>query len=590
MATPAPYLTVTDSRGTRTVTLPAGPLSIGRNITNLLALDEPLASRFHCVIERTKDGYRVRDLDSQNGIIVNNRPVKAAILGSGDTLAIGNTRIKLVLPWVKKTAAEPAEASTVPLDELRAADDLAGAMEPAPLDDIKENPADRVVLDANMPIWERQLREWAESLPGKRFRETDISLINARGQTAHASQVSGGAAAPGAEAVTLLRLTLLICFRSRATDIHVELKQDDVQIRIRVDGIMIEILKLQKNQRDMAVRLLSLVKVLSDIDIAHKNIVQEGSFSARVPSGSVARALRRVDYRVSFVPAVYGQKLVVRILDADSAPQKVSNLQFPKKIEEDVLDIICRDSGMILVCGPTGSGKTTTLYAILRDIDTAERNVVTIEDPVEIQIEGVTQIPVNDGLGNTFPALLKSVLRQDPDIILVGEVRDAETARTAIQASMTGHLVFSTVHANDATGAVYRLLDLGVEPYLVSSGLQMVLAQRLVRQLCEYCKNPVPPTREQTARMAEFGVTGVKQVFQPKGCKRCLNTGFLGRRTIVERLIFTDRLRETILKTPNMQEIIKALGPENYIRLGANGYRLVAETVTSFEEADRAVS
>jgi type II secretory ATPase GspE/PulE/Tfp pilus assembly ATPase PilB-like protein len=251
--------------------------------------------------------------------------------------------------------------------------------------------------------------------------------------------------------------------------------------------------------------------------------------------------------------------------------------------------MIQRESGMILVCGPTGSGKTTTLYAILRDIDVAERNVVTIEDPVEIQIDGVTQIPVNEAQGNSFAAMLKSVLRQDPDIILVGEVRDGETARTAIQAAMTGHLVFSTVHANDAIGAVYRLLDLGVESYLVSSGLQMVLAQRLVRQLCEHCKIPVAATKEQRARMAEFGITDFKQIFTQKGCRRCLNTGFLGRRTLVELLSFTQTLREVILKTPTMKDIIRTLGPDNYIRLGTNGYQLVADGVTSFDEADRAV-
>jgi general secretion pathway protein E len=317
--------------------------------------------------------------------------------------------------------------------------------------------------------------------------------------------------------------------------------------------------------------------------------VQEGSFSARVPGGGPGRPPRRVDYRVSFAPAVYGQKLVMRILDTANAPHHISDLKMTDSVIEPIKRMLQQESGMILACGPTGSGKTTTLYALLRDIDLQERNVVTIEDPVEIQLDGVTQIPVNEQQGNSFSALLKSVLRQDPDIILVGEVRDAETARIAVQSAMTGHLVFSTVHARDAIGAVYRLLDLGVEPYLVSSGLQLVLAQRLVRQLCPHCRKPVRPTPEQLATMARLGVRPKGNIFDPKGCRRCLNTGFFGRRTVVELLQFNQALREVILKTPTMQEIIKTLGPDNYVRLAENGYHLVADGVTSFDEVDRAV-
>jgi general secretion pathway protein E len=589
MAVNGPYLELKDSRGTRKVPLPPGSLTIGRNITNLLVLDEPMASRFHCVIEKSKNGFRVRDLDSRNGTLVNGQPVKTALVASGDIVSIGSTQMKLILPGA---AAAESRDSLMDLPEMSAADDLAANLEPAPLDDLLGEPVHSVAstpVDANAPDWERQLRERADALTLKPFRDSDIGLINARGQVAHAPQPSSNRPAPGSEAVVMLRLLMLICFRSRATDIHVEIKQEDVQVRIRVDGVMIEVLRLYQEQRELAIRLLSLVKVLSNIDIAQKNIVQEGSYSARVPSGKPGQPVRRVDYRVSFAPAVYGQKLVIRILDPANAPQHIGDLQIPSIIVDPVRKMIQRESGMILCCGPTGSGKTTTLYALLRDIDVTERNVVTIEDPVEIQIEGVTQIPVNDAQGNSFSSLLKSVLRQDPDIILVGEVRDAETARTAMQSAMTGHLVFSTVHARDAVGAVYRLLDLGVEPYLVSAGLHMVLAQRLVRQLCPFCKTPVKPTNEQVHRMAEHGIARVDQIFNPKGCRRCLNTGFLGRRIVVELLNFNQTLREVVLKTPTMQEIVKTLGPENYVRLAEVGYALVAEGVTSFDEADRAV-
>ena len=245
---------------------------------------------------------------------------------------------------------------------------------------------------------------------------------------------------------------------------------------------------------------------------------------------------------------------------------------------------------MILVCGPTGSGKTTTLYAILRDIDVSQSNVVTIEDPVEIQLEGVTQIPVNEPQGNTFSALLRSVLRQDPDVILIGEIRDAETARVGVQAAMTGHLVFSTVHSRDTVGGIYRLLDLGVEPYVVASGLYLVVGQRLVRQLCAHCKVPRNPTPQETKRMTDAGVKKVGQIFTPKGCRRCFGTGYFGRRAVFELLTTTPALREVILKNPTTQDIQRSLDQENYVRLQESGYRLVAEGVADLDEVERAIS
>ena len=593
MAANSAFLEIKDTKGVRKVPLTGGPLTVGRNITNLLVLDEPAASRFHCVIEKWQDGYRVRDVGSRNGIFVNGQATKAALLNNGDIVGIGATEMKLILAGAAKPAGGKKKSSA-PDEEAKAADDLAAFLEPAPLDDYVEDEQAQAgamfTLSSNAPDWERTLRERADALGNRPFRENDISLVNARGQVAHPAVPVTIKAASGNESVLLMRLILLVCFRSRATDIHIELKQEDVQFRIRVDGVMIEILRLFGENRDMAVRLLSMVKVLCEIDIAQKNIVQEGSFSARVPSGKPGQPMRRVDYRVSFAPAVYGQKLVIRILDVANSPQHIDDLQLPETILTAIRRMILMESGMILVCGPTGSGKTTTLYSILRDIDVAERNVVTIEDPVEIQLDGVTQIPVNEAQGNSFSALLKSVLRQDPDIILVGEVRDTETARTAMQSAMTGHLVFSTVHSRDSVSAVYRLLDLGVEPYLVSSALQMVLAQRLVRQLCPHCKIPIRPTEQQAIRLAEFGIENVKQIFNPKGCRRCLNTGFFGRRSIIELLMFNGPLREVLLKTPTMTEIVKTLGPENYVRLAEAGYRLVAEGVTSFDEADRAVS
>jgi type II secretory ATPase GspE/PulE/Tfp pilus assembly ATPase PilB-like protein len=315
--------------------------------------------------------------------------------------------------------------------------------------------------------------------------------------------------------------------------------------------------------------------------VTQKSIVQEGHFSNKVPG-------RRVDYRVSLAPSVFGQKLVIRVQDTALAPVRISDLNLPQWMLKEVEETMQQDQGMVLVCGPTGSGKTTTLYSLIRSSDTSSRNFVTIEDPVEIQIEGVTQLPVDEVEGKSFSALLRSVLRQDPDAILVGEIRDPETARIAMQAAITGHLVFSTVHTTSTIGTIFRLLDLGVEPYLIAQGLHLVLAQRLVRQLCPYCKKAVKPTAEQLAKMPNNG-QGVKQTFIPVGCKRCLSTGFSGRRAFFELLRTTEELRETIVRSPTMGELSKALANTRFEKLQQTGYQLVADGSVSYEEIDRAV-
>jgi general secretion pathway protein E len=297
---------------------------------------------------------------------------------------------------------------------------------------------------------------------------------------------------------------------------------------------------------------------------------------------------RRVDYRVSFAPALHGQKLVIRILDTANAPLRIADLQLPAWMYEELGSAIRHDSGMVLVAGPTGSGKTTSLYALIRSIETNRRNVVTIEDPVEIQIEDVTQIPVDEAHEKGFSQLLRSVLRQDPDVLLVGEVRDGETARIAMQAAITGHLVLSTIHTKDTIGTIFRLLDLGIEPYLVGQGLHVVLAQRLARKLCAYCKKPATPTPEQRAAMGAAG-TDVAKIFTPHGCLKCLGTGFAGRQAIFELLKVNDQLRDVILKSPSMQDIQAVLAQSKFVPLSQVSYQLVAQGICSFEEIDRLV-
>ena len=544
------YIEIQNEQGPQQVPLGQQPLTIGRHSTNVLIINDGQASRFHCVIEKVAEGFRVRDLDSRNGTKLNGTPVKTALILDGDLITIGNIAMKMVVP--PKRAPRQSRGASMDLDM----EEMAAGTDP-----------------------ETVLRAMAESLPEKGFGEHEMAIVNARGQVIHASrdegQKKGG---EGKEAINLFRALLLVSFRLRASDIHIEPKNNDCLVRLRVDGSMLDVARLTK---EMGIRLLSAIKILSDIDIAQKNIVQDGHFSVALPD-------RNVDCRVSFAPGMFGQKLVMRILDQANAPRYIWDLQLPPEMFKTLEAAVQLDSGMVLVCGPTGSGKTSTLYSIVRSMDVGQRNVVTIEDPVEIQLEGITQIPVNDEQGNTFAALLRSVLRQDPDAIMVGEIRDAETARTAMQSAMTGHLVFSTVHSRDTVGTVFRLFDLGIEPFLVSSGLHLVLAQRLVRQLCTYCKVPTKISPEDKARMGEK-YAGLETIYASRGCRRCLKTGFAGRRAIFELLVNNEILREVLLKAPTPGDIHKALANTGFSRLLQTGYDLVAAGMTTLEEVEHAV-
>ena len=598
-----PYIQINTAAGRKQLVLGKEPVSIGRHHDNKLVLADSMASRFHCVIEKVPDGYLIRDLGASNPTRVNGRVVKSALLAPGDEILVGSTKLVLVTPGGNGEAAPSAQDTIAAkakrkapapaveeLDELEEVEELteSDVVEEDLLDElVPVDGGDEPVLDDS--DYEHALRRLADAAAAKPFGETDIALLNPRGQTVHAAGQTPAAGAPR-QMLDLFRLLLLVCFRHRVTDIHVEPKNTNYAIRLRVDGVMVDAAKLPT---PIGTKLTALVKILSDIDPSQRSTIQEGHFGARVPGAPAGQpqgpnATRRVDYRVSFAPAVFGQKLVVRVLDAANSPGRLADLRLPPWMDKDLNRAIGQDSGMVLVCGPTGSGKTSSLYALIRSLKLSERNVVTIEDPVEIQIDGVTQIPVDEEKGKSFSALLRSVLRQDPDIILVGEIRDAETARIAMQAAITGHLVFSTVHTKDAFGTVFRLLDLGVEPYLLAQGLHVVLAQRLVRQLCTFCKKASPVTPEQRERMGPIA-EGVTQLYEPVGCYRCMNTGYAGRRAIFELLTTNPKFREAVVRNPSPQQLEEALANTTYETLDRNGFQLAAQGVCSFDEIDRAV-
>lgn len=563
-----PYLLVTDETGGRKQKIEGDKLTIGRHVQNGLPIQDQMASRFHAEVMLTALGWMLRDLDSRNGTQVNGRKTREAILQNGDVIEIGATRLRFMMPAgdaapAPKPAAEKSESS--PAAVPAAASWEIGDLGP-----------------------EDQLANMAAALPVG-FVANDIIILNARGQVSLPPVLGKRKEETAHDPLPLFRLLLLVCIASGASDIHVEPREEDALIRIRVDGGMLDACMLPK---ELSNRLCSMIKVLSDLDIAQKMTVQEGHFSARVPANVGQSAekmeLRRIDYRVSFAPSVFGQKLVIRIQDNQNSPTLIDQLHLPPWMLDELNFAIQQDSGMVLVSGPTGSGKTTTLYALLRSLDIGQRNVITIENPVEIQIPGITQLPVDEEQGKSFSALLRSVLRQDPDVILVGEIRDEETARTAMQASITGHLVFSTVHTKDTFGTIYRLLDLGVEPFLLAQGLSTIIAQRLVRHLCPECRREFAPTPDQQRKLTAAG-TAAKTIFEPAGCERCLQTGFSGRRGIFELLSVTDPLREAIARNATMGEIAKIGADRKFTKLLYSGYQAVAQGVTSFDEVERTV-
>ncbi|HEX8875209.1 MAG TPA: ATPase, T2SS/T4P/T4SS family [Phycisphaerales bacterium] len=518
------------------------PVTIGRHPDNTIPIADDLASRFHCAVEPDGvGGWSVRDLGSRNGTKVNDQRVKEVRLNPGDVLRIGAHEFVM---------AEDSESDRAGLVE--------SAEDNAMPDEENEDKS-----------WVAQLIEVIEALPPKDMAIESLTIIEASGRPSAA--LAGSSDGPAA-----VRLLLQLASKSRATDIHIEPKADAYHLRLRVDGQMVAIGTLPGRVGEL---VYGLIKTACQMRSAARDAVQEGHFSAKFTD-------RRVEYRVSFTPSVYGQKLVLRVLDDRSLPRSIHDLGMAGYMTDRLRRITSQDHGLLLVAGPTGSGKTTTLYTALRDIDRESRNVVTIEDPVEYQISNVTQIPIDETKGNSFGTLLRSVLRQDPDVILVGEIRDEETARTAMQAAMTGHLVFSTVHAKDTISATFRLLDLKVEPYLVANALDLVLGQRLVRVLCDNCKRGSPISPGQATRLGRF-IAGKKEMFVATGCPRCLKTGFRGRRAIYELLDFNDELRDVILKEPTIAAMKKVIEQGLFTTLAQFGWKLVAEGITTLEEVDK---
>ena len=385
-------------------------------------------------------------------------------------------------------------------------------------------------------------------------------------------------AAQDASIIKFVNQILTEAIDLRATDVHVEPFEDQLRVRYRIDGVLQEA-NVPPSVRRYHAAIVSRIKILSHLDIAEKRLPQDGRIKLKI-------AGREIDVRVSIIPMIHGEAVVLRILHRSSAllgPDNLGMAERDRKAFDRLLDL---PHGIILVTGPTGSGKTTTLYAALSKINDVERKIVTIEDPVEYQLKGINQIQVSNKTGLTFAAGLRSILRHDPDVVLVGEIRDRETAEIAVQASLTGHLVFSTLHTNDAPGAATRLVDMGVEPYLVSSSVEAVIAQRLVRLICKHCKTEMPEADAAIIR-SEFGDLVPPVLYRGTGCRQCQGSGYHGRRGIFEMMLLSDEIRALVLDRAPSHDIRKAAVKQGMKSLREDGWRLVRDGVTTVDEVIR---
>ena len=411
-----------------------------------------------------------------------------------------------------------------------------------------------------------------EALLGRMSHQTSAPQPAARTETA--------AAEAGAGDEPLVRLVdsfLTQAVRTRASDVHLEPLSDRMRMRYRIDGVLHEVSSPPKALQGS---IISRLKIMAGLNIAEKRLPQDGRLQVTVEQ-------RALDVRISTLPALHGESVVMRLLDRSQPVRGLHELGLPAPLQQQWQALIARPYGMVLVTGPTGSGKTTTLYATLGMLNQPTKKLITVEDPVEYQLSGVNQTQVKPAIGLTFASGLRAMLRQAPDVILVGEIRDQETAQIAIQAALTGHLVFSTLHTNDAASAVTRLIDMGIAPFLVASTIQGVLAQRLVRQLCSACRQPRPPTPDERAFLEP---PPMKELFGSAGCDRCRGSGYFGRLGVYELLAISESLRALIVAKSAAPRLQQQAAQEGMRTLRDDGRQKIRDGLTSMEEVLRATS
>ena len=452
----------------------------------------------------------------------------------------------------------------------------------------KVREADAIVIkDAIKAFLERTLRmQFAKEKKGRPSR-VPVRFF-ARGGQSSGAELARAQESKGYQSAQEM---IYDAVKRRVTDIHLEPTQEEMAIRFRIDGIMVNDNPFRRSTGDA---VINIFKVLCNMDITEKRKPQDGSFSAQVEE-------RMVDFRVATAGSVSGEKMVMRILDKSAQIISLEQIGMPAKLRDSIVELVKQPHGMLIVCGPTGAGKSTTLYACLNEIDRFQQNVITIENPVEFQLDHITQIEVNVKAGKTFASELRSILRQDPDIIMIGEIRDKETAEIACQAAQTGHMVFTTLHANDTVTAIGRLIDLGVQPFNIASALSAVLGQRLVRMLCPKCRVKYKPDAD-TLKKLNLPAGMIKHLYraheaekdeepeegeETSVCERCGGTGYFKRTGIFELLVITEKLREMIRENPDLTAIRNAAVKAGTVFLFEDGLRQVLTGVSSVQELMR---
>jgi len=408
--------------------------------------------------------------------------------------------------------------------------------------------------------------------------ESNTDFAGARGGPASIDLESMMELAESAPVRKLINMVFLMGIKDRASDIHFEPFEDEYKLRMKCDGVLYE---LVPPPRQLANAISSRIKVMSNLDITERRLPQDGRIELTVGG-------TRIDMRVSILPTLFGESIVIRVLDKSNVNLSLDNTGMPKHLVDQFREVIAKPNGIVLVTGPTGSGKTTTLYAALSELNIIEEKIITTEDPVEYEIEGLIQCQINHEIGLNFASALRAILRQDPDKILVGEIRDLETAQIAVQASLTGHIVFSTLHTNDAPSTITRMRDMGLEPFLITATVEAILAQRLVRKICANCREPFNPSPDLLMELELTPETAAgHSFFYGRGCEKCNNSGYKGRMAIHELLIMNDTLRDEISKgssTDDLRMVAIAQGMETLRECGLRG---INAGLTTIEEIVR---
>jgi type IV pilus assembly protein PilB len=419
--------------------------------------------------------------------------------------------------------------------------------------------------------------EWDQVID--KFENMTVTVLKEEEKEAELSALTAGEEAP---IISLVNLMILRAVKEQASDIHIESFGDEtLQVRYRIDGILHDVMSLP---RQLRLAVISRIKIMSDLDIAERRLPQDGRIQINVGG-------RTINIRVSILPTVNGEGAVLRILDPSSILLELNSLGFSQDILPKFTSLIKKPNGIILVTGPTGSGKSTTLYTTLNILNSTEKKIMTIEDPVEYRLKGINQVQAKPKIGLTFAAGLRSFLRQDPDIMLVGEIRDKETAEVAVQAALTGHLVLSTLHTNDAPSSVIRLIDMGIEPFLISSSVIGVIAQRLVRRICPRCKKEAKLTSDLAKILEEYNMDSKKIILNKgEGCPYCKETGYKGRIAIFELMIITDTIRDLISGNITSGKLRETALKEGMCQLKEDGLKKVCEGVTTIDEVLRVAS